>query len=121
MWESRDKKEPRSKYFNLCLERLDAITERAPSFDGRQVTKTLRKTVWRKCETDYDNKCAVCECEEITEDTFEVGHIVARVLGGTIEISNLIPICFGCNRNMGIRNACEYKEDAYPHSTKTLV
>lgn len=121
MWESRDKKQPRRNYFNSCLERLNAITERAPSRDGKQVTKRLKKKVWRKCETDFDNKCAVCESEEIREDMFHAGHIVARAMGGRTVISNLIPICIDCNRKMGTRNACEYKQDEYPHLTKSLV
>lgn len=117
MWESKDKREPRRLYFDKCLEQFNSITERALPFDDRQISKTLKKIVWKKC---LDNKCEICE-DEISEDQFEAGHIVARAIGGQINIDNLIPICFTCNRSMGIRNAYEYKRDTYPHLCVTTV
>jgi 5-methylcytosine-specific restriction endonuclease McrA len=110
MWESKDEREPRRKYFNYCLTQMTGIDERAPPIDDRQISKLLRSLVWNKC---VDNQCEICE-DEITEKEFEVGHIVARALGGQATIENLIPICFACNRGMGTRNAYEYKKDMYP-------
>ena len=72
--------------------------------------QTLKKLVWAKC---VDELCAICE-DPITKKEFEAGHIIARTLGGQIDIDNLIPICFDCNRTMGTRNAWEYKKDMYP-------
>ena len=111
MWESKDENEPRRQYFNRCCNQIDSITERAPPLDDRQISKTLRKLVWAKC---VDNQCAICEEDNITEKEFEVGHIVARALGGQVNIENLIPMCFDCNHRMGTRNAREYKKDVYP-------
>jgi 5-methylcytosine-specific restriction endonuclease McrA len=110
MWESKDEREPRREYFNRCLTQISSITERALPLDDRQISKSLKKLVWAKC---VDEMCAICE-DEITEKEFEAGHIVARALGGQVNIENLIPICFECNRGMGTRNAYEYKKDMYP-------
>lgn len=110
MWESKDEREPRREYFNMCLTQMDSITEHALPLDDRQISKALKKKIWAKC---IDSKCEICE-DEITEHEFESGHIVARVLGGQITVENLIPICFTCNRRMGTRNAYEYKKDMFP-------
>jgi 5-methylcytosine-specific restriction endonuclease McrA len=112
MWESRDEKEPRREYFNTCLSQFSSITEPAQPYDDRPISKSLRNMVWSKC---VDNLCEICE-DEIEYDNFEAGHIVSRSLGGQLIIDNLIPICFDCNRNMGTRNAYEYKKDVYPYN-----
>jgi len=111
MWESKEKKEPRRIYFNQCLEQFRMINKQAAPFDDRQISKALKKLVWEKC---INNKCEICE-DEISKTDFEAGHIVARAMGGQINIDNLIPICFTCNRSMGIRNAYEFKRDEFPH------
>jgi 5-methylcytosine-specific restriction endonuclease McrA len=116
MWESKDEREPRRDYFNRCLEQLNSIVDAAAPYDDRQIPKALRKRVWAKC---VNGLCFCCEDEEIDEDCFEAGHIVARALGGQISIDNLIPICFSCNRAMGTRNFYEYKKDVYPHTIET--
>ena len=110
MWESKDEREPRREYFNRCFNQLTSITERAMPLDDRQISKALKKLVWAKC---VENQCEICE-DDITEKEFEAGHIIARALGGQVNIENLIPICFTCNRGMGTRNAYEYKKDMYP-------
>lgn len=116
MWESKDEREPRREYFNDCLEQLSSIVDVAAPYDDRHISKALRKRVWAKC---VDGLCCCCEDEEIDEECFEAGHIVARALGGQVSIDNLIPICFDCNRAMGTRNFYEYKKDIYPHTIET--
>ena len=112
LWESSTVElEPRRKYFNECINLLqELITAPALPIDHRPITQTLRKEVWEKC---VDEKCEIC-LSEITFDNFEAGHIVARAMHGPTEIDNLIPICFDCNRSMGVRNAYEYKRDVHP-------
>jgi 5-methylcytosine-specific restriction endonuclease McrA len=111
MWESKVEREPRREYFNKCLQQFNCIKERAMPPDDRQIPKALKKRVWAKC---VDGLCEICQ-DDISENEFEVGHIKARALGGQIDIDNLIPICFTCNRSMGTRNAYEFKKDVYPH------
>ena len=110
-WKS-DKQEPRREHFNAWFAQIQSVTECAPApkRDERPIKKVLRKRVWTKC---VDGKCEVCK-DEITEKEFEAGHIVARALGGKTELTNLIPICFECNRGMGTRHAREYQKDVHP-------
>jgi 5-methylcytosine-specific restriction endonuclease McrA len=113
LWESKDEREPRREYFNVCLQQLSSINDMAAPYDDRPISKALRKRVWAKC---VDGLCLCCEDEEIDENTFEAGHIIARDLGGQVSIDNLVPICFTCNRSMGTRNFYEYKKDVFPHT-----
>jgi 5-methylcytosine-specific restriction endonuclease McrA len=64
----------------------------------------LREQVWLlNCgERNFKHKCLVTWCENIiTPFAFEVGHNVPESKGGTLDISNLRPICAKCNRSMG--------------------
>jgi len=110
LWESTSELEPRRKHYDNCLARLQTMTEPAV-IDDRPISKKLRKQVWAKC---VDGKCQICCDNEITYDDFEAGHIIARAALGLTELDNLIPICFECNRAMGVRNAYEFKRDVYP-------
>jgi hypothetical protein len=110
MWESNTEPEPRKQYFNECVSQILAMTDIAQPFDENPINSSRRMEVWEKC---VDGKCEICECE-ISETTFEAGHILARALGGQQDLENLIPICFDCNRSMGIKNPYEYKKEVYP-------
>ena len=110
LWESKDERAQRREYFNKCLSQINGIIDYALPFDDRNISKSLKNKVWAKC---VNNLCVICE-DNITENEFEVGHIVARSLGGQTELNNLIPVCFECNRGMGTKNAYEYKKDMYP-------
>jgi hypothetical protein len=110
MWESNTEPEPRKQYFNECLAQISAMIEVAQPIDENPISLSTRKQVWDKC---LDGKCEICD-SEVTEATFEAGHILARALGGQQDLDNLIPICFDCNRSMGTRNPYEYKKEVYP-------
>lgn len=114
LWESKGEKEECRKYFNKCFHTIRNMTEIADCIDDRIITKKLRNMVWAKC---VNNTCEICY-DDIDKNTFEAGHIVSRAFGGKTDISNLIPICFHCNRSMGTRHADEYKRDVYPHNVK---
>jgi hypothetical protein len=116
LWETKGEMEPRRRYFNECLAQLESMVEVARPIDETPVSKELRAQVLEKC---VNGKCLICEDNEINEDCFEAGHIVARALGGPTELDNLIPICIECNRSMGIKNAYEYKRDVYPYKCIT--
>jgi 5-methylcytosine-specific restriction endonuclease McrA len=116
MWESKDEKEPRRVYFNKCVDQLASISEPAQPYDDRQISKAMKKRVWQKC---VDNMCEICE-DKIDFYNFEAGHIISRACGGQVNIDNLIPICFNCNRAMGTRNAYEFKRDEYPYTIEEV-
>jgi len=75
-----------------------------------KIKKKVRRRVWEKRNTSLDGKCYCCN-ENIHYDTFECGHIVSVYCRGETKISNLEPICSGCNKNMGIRNLEEYRKE----------
>jgi len=53
-------------------------------------------------------KCYCCGIS-INNKNFTVGHVIARALGGSDELSNLRPICSNCNSSMGTENLEDYK------------
>ncbi len=45
--------------------------------------------------------CPYCTTNELTQLNFECGHVLAYAEGGTLEISNLRPLCKTCNSSLG--------------------
>ena len=68
-----------------------------------KIPKALREQVWRHHNSHrYDAKCFVTWCtNRITVFDFEVGHNIPESKGGTLDLSNLRPICGRCNSSMG--------------------
>jgi hypothetical protein len=54
--------------------------------------------------------CFCCEDIEITQITFECGHIISEFHGGETNVDNLLPICSTCNNSMGTENFYVFKE-----------
>lgn len=76
----------------------------------RKIPKHVRQQVWNEYIgqdlTRY--KCLCCNKTVIDLTNFECGHVIAETNGGDETISNLRPICSGCNRGMGTRDMREY-------------
>jgi len=64
-------------------------------------------------------KCVCCGIRDITARDFNAGHVISDEDGGTIEVSNLRPICGPCNSSMGSRNMIAWMKRVY--SGNTLV
>lgn len=58
-------------------------------------------------------KCMCCQENLITQHKFNCGHVISEADGGTIEVSNLRPICYDCNNDMGSRNMREFAARVY--------
>jgi 5-methylcytosine-specific restriction endonuclease McrA len=71
----------------------------------------MKRRVWAKHigEEIGKHKCLCCNMTDITQLTFNCGHIVAEANGGDLTVENLIPICQSCNSSMGTQNLNEYK------------
>ena len=76
----------------------------------QNIPKATKEKLWKKVFGDYMKGTCYC-CEEIIEfGNFEMGHVLARIYGGTNELENLQPICGTCNRDMGTMHMEEYKK-----------
>ena len=65
----------------------------------------LRHQVWLKYNGEtYNHMCYCCGDKQITAHDFHVGHVVARAVGGTLDIENLRPICSVCNYSCGTKH-----------------
>ena len=62
----------------------------------------LRQQVWKTYVGEkFASKCLVGWCtNQITAFEFDVGHNLPESKGGTLDISNLRPICHKCNISM---------------------
>ena len=83
-----------------------------------KLTAKTRHKLWKNWYADQSAEskspcgeilCPCCEETYISSFNFEAGHKTSFKYGGTDDLSNLIPICSGCNRSMGIMNYDEYR------------
>jgi hypothetical protein len=76
----------------------------------KNIPKNIKKLVWTKYigQEIIRHKCLCCKTVTIENTFFECGHVISERDGGTLEISNLRPICGECNRSMGTMNMIEY-------------
>jgi 5-methylcytosine-specific restriction endonuclease McrA len=77
----------------------------------KNIPKSVKMQLWEKYIGKHKayGKCFVCG-QKIHMQKFEAGHVVPAAKGGPDRISNLRPICFGCNRSMGDTNLYEFKK-----------
>lgn len=67
------------------------------------ISKALREQVWiNHIGKKFENKCLISWCSnKINVFDFQCGHNIPESKGGTLDISNLMPICSRCNSSMG--------------------
>lgn len=74
---------------------------------------------WLALKEEYGNRCLKCGAVEpdvkITPD-----HVVPLALGGTNDIENIQPLCWGCNAGKGATIA-DYRPNAESHSDATAA
>ena len=75
-----------------------------------RVGKSLRRNVWikRHPTKPLRGACYVC-ARPIEYDEFDCGHVVSVFAGGPTTLTNLEPVCKGCNQEMGVEHLEEYK------------
>jgi|LauGreSBDMM110SN_4_FD.fasta_scaffold58018_2 5-methylcytosine-specific restriction endonuclease McrA len=87
--------------------------EKAPSKPKKKtISQLLKRRVWAKHigEEIGKTKCLCCNMSDITQLTFNCGHIISESSGGETNVENLLPICQSCNSSMGTQNLYEYKK-----------
>jgi len=101
-------------------DRLEAARQEADSkpskpTDGEKrkkqsIPKSVKTHVWDLYIGSHINehRCICCKKTLIKVTYFDVGHVIAEKNGGTLEISNLRPICSVCNYSMGTENMVDF-------------
>ncbi len=81
-------------------------------YKKKSIPLALKKLVWNKYigEEIGKSKCLCCGLTDISQISFNCGHILAEVNGGNMCIDNLMPICQNCNSSMGSMNLLEFKK-----------
>ena len=81
-----------------------------PTIKKKPIPSTVKKLVWNTNigEEIGKTKCLCCKSTDITQMSFNCGHIIAEVNGGKTIVSNLKPICQNCNSSMGTKNMNEF-------------
>ena len=76
----------------------------------KTISATIKKLVWNTNigEEIGKFKCLCCNSTDITQLSFNCGHIIAEANGGKTIVSNLKPICQNCNSSMGTKNMNEF-------------
>jgi hypothetical protein len=76
----------------------------------KKISAAMKKLVWNTNigEDIGKSKCMCCQSTDITQMSFNCGHIVAEAKGGATIVSNLKPICQNCNSSMGTINMNEF-------------
>ena len=73
------------------------------------IPKAVRYAVWN---SSFGERCAVgtCACcgRDVTQQSFEAGHVVPWSGGGKDTVENLRVVCRMCNGSMGPRNMIEF-------------
>lgn len=81
-------------------------------------TKTDVASLWDEYfGNEMEVICPMCSKNRMFKDdrtTWEMGHIQSHADGGSGDLSNIRPVCFKCNRNMGKENMITYLIRRYP-------
>ena len=78
----------------------------------KTIPKVLKASVWiTYIGKDIGaTKCPCCNTHEITQLSFDCGHVIAEALGGKTTLENLRPICSKCNKSMRTTHMDEFKK-----------
>jgi len=81
-----------------------------PKTKKKSISATVKKLVWNTNigEDIGKAKCLCCKSTDITQLSFNCGHIIAEANGGETIVSNLKPICQNCNSSMGTKNMNDF-------------
>jgi len=101
-------KKEHASHEKKCM-RMDVDIDVHVQTKKRPLPKAIRYALWNSTfgERTGSGPCACCG-REISQQSFEAGHVIASSRGGSDGLSNLRPICVPCNRSMGNRNMDEF-------------
>lgn len=92
---------------------LPIVSIECPSASSKKkatIPKSVRAHIWNHYIGPHINehRCLCCKRALIRITEFEIGHVQSEADGGTMEITNLRPICAVCNHSMGRMNMIDY-------------
>jgi len=100
---------------SIQVEKLDTppiniLDNDTKKFKKKSIPITLKKLVWNNYigEEIGKAKCLCCKLTDITQLSFNCGHIIPESKGGELKQNNLKPICQSCNSSMGTMNMHDY-------------
>lgn len=79
----------------------------------RTIPKAVRDKVWNHYIGIEKGvaKCICCQNQQISQNNFECGHVVAESKGGRETVTNLRPVCGLCNKSMGATNMISFMRE----------
>lgn len=104
-----------------CRSASAPCSKNSTAYRRPRIPQSVRKIVWSKTNPPHAfvGSCYTCG-HELSFENMECGHVIAHALGGSTDVSNLMPVCKACNADMGIQNMeayrrriCEMRGDAY--------
>ena len=105
-------------YDLLVKSKEDKPKEDKPKEDKpkkKAIPKVLKASVWiTYIGKDVGaTKCPCCNTHEITQLSFDCGHVIAEALDGKTTLENLRPICSKCNKSMRTTHMDEFKKQFF--------
>lgn len=96
-------------FINDIVNAIEA-DDKMPKRKKKPISATVKKLVWNTHigEEIGKAKCVCCNVTDITQLSFNCGHIHAEANGGDTIVSNLKPICQNCNSSMGTKNMNDF-------------
>ncbi|TET97712.1 MAG: DUF1376 domain-containing protein [Candidatus Stahlbacteria bacterium] len=89
--------------------RLGGRPKEFTSIRGCTAIKKQLDKDWYEMVLFFDNKCLCCE-EKLPEGAVPLmDHIIPKSLGGQLEITNIQPLCSGCNRDKSNKHTTDYR------------
>jgi hypothetical protein len=94
------------------IKKLPVKKQKQKETKKKSISATIKKLVWNTNigEDIGKAKCLCCKTTDITQLSFNCGHIIAEANGGETIVSNLKPICQNCNSSMGTKNMNDFME-----------
>lgn len=79
-------------------------------YPRKAIPAAVKRLVWNKYVGEHigKTKCLCCRVTDISQLSFNCGHVVAEASGGQTVISNLRPICQNCNSSMSTANMMDF-------------
>jgi 5-methylcytosine-specific restriction endonuclease McrA len=108
----------RSQFHELVLSHYPQPDDKIPQTPKKKqsIPAEVKRQVWNTYNgvEKGQAKCFTCGVNDISQGTFEAGHVIPEFMGGVTSLENLRPICSGCNKSMATKHMATYMKNHYP-------